>query len=149
MDGSSEHLQGELTTFLDALGTTGGIFRVPKVLALVGPTYESVDTEKPGSEQVVFPRTGTHLFFKNEVLTGVLIYVVDNGGQLPYPTPTGLVSGIAPGASREQVRAVMGEPRQGSQYMDLFMVDDKYVRFDYDGDSWASVSLLLPGQDSL
>ena len=145
----SEQLQGEVTTFLDAIGTPGGLFRVPKILALVGPTYESVDTQKPGSEQVVFPQTGTHLFFKNEVLIGALIYVVENEGHPPYPTPTKLVPGIEPGASREQVRAVMGEPRQGSQFMDLFMVDDKYVRFDYDGDSWASLSLLLPGQDSL
>lgn len=143
------HLHGDLTTFLDALGTPGGLFALIEVLGLIGPTYETVDVEDPGSEIIAFPHTGAMLFFRDTVLSGVLIHLRQNGHQAPYPEPAALVRGLGPTSGRDAVRALLGEPRQASRLMDLFMVGSSYVRFDYDDDGWASVTLLLAGQDPL
>jgi hypothetical protein len=62
-----------------------------------------------------------------------------------YPSLDLLISGLSLPSSREGVQGHFGKPERSSQYMDLYLVDDRHLRFDFESDVSTAVTVVQPG----
>lgn len=144
---ASGDVEGELRVVMDAVGLPLFSREHRALIALAGPAMESYDDVRNGEKWLyfVFPNSGVTLQFKEEVLVAALVELVGKDGAAAYPSPDLLVSGLSLPSSREGVQAHFGKPERSSQYMDLYLVDDRYLRFDFESDVSTAVTVVQPG----
>ncbi|KDA05261.1 hypothetical protein DC31_03970 [Microbacterium sp. CH12i] len=140
-------IDGELSAFLNALGKP---IHSPEHLALIvlaGPAMEVEEAEQDGAawEYHRFPKTGVILQFKNELLVGALVRLIADEDESAYPRPERLVTGCALPSSRAQIKEHFGTPHYASEDMDLYLVGERYVQFNYESDQTVDVTVLMPG----
>lgn len=207
-------IQGDVFTFLNALGAREGDPRLEHALAFVGGPHEVEVFDEGGvqGKYLVMTDRGVDFLLKDGVLTTVFVYATDTpdqgiyggweslvagvgsdassdavvqalgaplrstesfvryqvdpgfvqfdfdgdaliklraeDGKSGYPTPELLIAGLALPASRDTIGAHFGTPRQTSQQMDLYLVDDRYLRFDFDAELSTAVTVVLPGAEA-
>ncbi|WP_375000982.1 hypothetical protein [Aeromicrobium sp. CTD01-1L150] len=146
-----EPLTGEITTVLGALGQgiydEGGL----SLFGLAGATYE--DDEFPGELYRTFTPHGIAVQYEGDdsemLAQAVFVYLEARDGADPYPTPDGLIGGLPlSGASRDDVRAHLGEPERTADGFDAFAVDGRFLHVEYGTNgtvSMVTAMLELPG----
>lgn len=137
---------GEVTIFLRALGQPMFSPAHLGVIELVGPASESRDAVIDGVDWQYesSPRAGVLLQFTQEILVGALIRLVDDGSGV-YPSPDLLIDGLALPATRAAVGAFFGTPHKSRPDMDLYLVDEHYLRFDYADEVSTALTVIEPG----
>lgn len=137
---------GEVTAFIRALGQPMFSPAHLQLIELVGPASESRDEVVDGVDWQYedSPRSGVLLQFKHEILVGALIRLVDDGDGA-YPSPDLLIDGLALPATRAAVGAFFGTPHQSRPDMDLYLVDEHYLRFDYADEVSTALTVIEPG----
>lgn len=135
---------GEYLKFAEMVGQRGSLFSFTDLLVLAGPGYE--EEEHPTYDHVVFGRHGTHAFFLDEQLIGILIELSADGQPGTYARPDALVEGLRPGAGRDEVRALFGTPVISRDDMDMFdLPGDKRIRFDFEDGAWVMLNITAAG----
>jgi len=142
-------VDGEITVFLRAVGTPMFSPEHVAAIAQAGTAFESHDDERAGAqwEYDVFPSTGVTLQFKDEILVGALIALTGDDGPA-YPSPAALIDGLPLPSTRAEVSARLGAPRLSDGDIDLYLVADRYVRFDFDAGRTSAVTVVLPGAEA-
>ncbi|GGH47802.1 hypothetical protein [Microbacterium album] len=140
-------IAGEISVFLDALGTREGSLEVLNVIGLVGPRYERHRTERGGVEwqYLVFGPNGADLQFREGVLVGALLWIAAPDGGGSYPRPEALFEGLPLPASRGEVVAALGAPTQAEVAHALYRLDDRYLDVEFADDRVVSLSVMLRG----
>lgn len=130
-------LTGEIQAYLGALGMPPTDERLTAVLDLPGPTTDT-NTEKDAAGNVVFHlaarSSGTEFMFAAEQLVTVFIGVLPREAWGIYPRPDALIDGLPATASRDEVRAMFGEPVWQQDDADRFTVEGDCLQFQYRGD---------------
>ena len=130
-------LTGEIQAYLSALGMPPTDERLTAVLDLPGPTTDT-NTEKDAAGIVVFHlaarSSGTEFVFAAEQLVTVFIGVLPREAWGTYPRPDALIDGLTAAASRDEVRAMLGEPVWQKDDADRFRVERDYLQFQYRDD---------------
>jgi len=108
----------------------------PEVQAIVEGVDEPPERSTysgPPIEYLHYRSVGLSLMFERFQLDTVFVYVLDDDGFTPYGDPTGFIDGIDfATSSREDVRAVLGEPYRAEDF-DLFRIqDERVVHVTYD-----------------
>ncbi|WP_194421446.1 hypothetical protein [Microbacterium abyssi] len=142
-------VDGEAATFMRAVGTAMFSAEHMAVIELAGPAIETRDDIRDGVawQYDHFPNTGVTLQFKGEDLVGVLIRLRSDDGESTYPTPDLLIAGLPLPSSREAVTDRFGAPNLSSEQMDLYLVDDRYLRFEYEDGQNTALTVVLPGAE--
>lgn len=140
-------VDGEIASFIRAVGLPMFSREHVALMTLAGPAMETHEDVRGGANWAydIFPNSGVTLQFKEEVLVAALVEIVSKDGSAAYPSPDQLVSGLSLPSSREGVQAHFGKPERSSQYMDLYLVDDRYLRFDFESDVSTAVTVVQPG----
>lgn len=140
-------VDGDLATFMRAIGQPMFSPQHFDVIGITGPASDSRDEERDGVtwQYEDASRAGVLLQFRQEILVGALIRLRGDEGEPVYPAHDGLVAGLPLPASRAAIQERFGTPRRSSQHMDLYLVDDVYLRFDFEGDVSTSVAVVQPG----
>lgn len=140
-------VEGQAATFISAVGADMFSAEHMSIIVLAGPAIESRDDMRDGVawQYDHFPNTGVTIQFKGEELVGALIPLQPEDGRSAYPTPELLVTGLSLPASREAIAAHFGAPQRSSQHMDLYLVDDRYLRFDFEDGQSTALTVALPG----
>jgi hypothetical protein len=126
-------VQGEISVFMGAIGRAMFSPEHLAIIGLAGPANDSFDEERGGVlwQYEVSARTGVTLQFRQDILVGALITLLSEDGVPAYPTSGSLIDGLALPSSRQAVAGRLGAPRRSSELMDLYLVDDVYLRFDF------------------
>lgn len=100
----------------------------------MGPTYE--DEAFPGELYRTFPRAGAAVNYEHAVAgmiaQAVFVYLEERDGAEPYPTPDQLIDGLSlTSASREDIRARLGDPVRSAGGFDAFAVGGRYLHVEY------------------
>ena len=142
-------LAGDMVTIISAIGTGKTSPEHLRLIVLGGARMEIEEEERSGIpwESHYFGRSGMMLQFRDSVLVGALVCLVANesGGMAAYPRPNNLIDGFPPPWTRAQVLERVGTPERSSLYMELFLINDRYVRFEFDDDVCTEISFALPG----
>lgn len=140
-------VDGEIAAFVRAVGLPMFSREHVELMTLAGPAMETHEDARGGANWTydVFPKSGVTLQFKDEVLVGALIELVSKDGAAVYPSLDLLISGLSLPSSREGIQAHFGKPERSSQYMDLYLIDDRYLRFDFESDVSTAVTVVQPG----
>lgn len=139
-------IDGEAVTFMRAVGAAMFSAEHMAVIVLAGPAIESRDDTRDGVawQYDHFPNTGVTIQFKEEELVSALIPLQADDGGSAYPTPQLLITELALPASREAILSRFGTPNRSSQHMDLYLVDDRYLRFDFEAGQSTALTVVLP-----
>ena len=140
-------VDGEIAAFVRAVGLPMFSREHVEVMTLAGPSMETHEDARGGANWTydVFPSSGVTLQFKDEVLVGALIELVVKDGASVYPSLDLLISGLSLPSSRDDIQAHFGKPERSSQYMDLYLVGDRYLRFDFESGLSTAVTVVQPG----
>ena len=135
-------ITGEISQLIDAAGSAYGDPVMLDLVELFGPRLDSheIDAADGGGKLLVFDSGGVDLQYRDDALLAVLIHVRD-GDRRPYPRLDALVDGLAFPATREDVRAAVGEPHDSRSDLDLFSENGRHVMFNYEGDALATISI--------
>lgn len=127
-------ISGELTTMLGVLGLEQGDGGALDAMALVGMPSETSEFVEGGTTQLYLTArdSGTDFLFEDRRLTTVIIRTQPKAKYGAYPRPDALIDGLSGTASRDDVRDALGAPEWSSPAADRFLVDDRYVHFEYD-----------------
>ena len=119
------------------------------LVELFGPRLDSheIDAADGGGTLLVFDSGGGDLQYRDDALLAVLIHVRE-GDRRPYSRLDALVDGLAFPATREDVRAAVGEPHDSRSDLDLYEQQGTYVLFNYDGDALATISIVHVPHDT-
>lgn len=140
-------VSGEITTILGALDQ--GIFDEGglALLGLVGPTYE--DEEYPGDEMYrVFAPQGVTVIYEGkpgaQKASTVFVHMTPRKTAEAYPTPDQLFDGLTLStASRASVQEFLGEPAEVGGAFDIYRVGDRFLHFEYDGDTLKKITAMV------
>lgn len=138
---------GEISTILGALDEgifdTGGL----ALLGLVGPSYE--DEEYPDDEMYrTFAPQGVTVIYQGkpgaQKASAVFVYMTPQDGAVAYPTPDQLIEGLALStADRASVKEFLGEPADVGGAFDIYRVGDRFLHFEYDGDTLTTITAMV------
>lgn len=147
---STASVDGDVAIFMRAIGQPMFSPEHFAVIGLTGPATDSFDEERDGVpwQYENSTRTGVLLQFKQEILVGALIRLASADGEPTYPSADRLIVDLALPASRDAVGARFGTPRRSSQAMDLYLVDDAYLRFDFEGGQTSALTVVQPGTEA-
>jgi len=113
---------------------------------VLGPSEEEW-IERPNGERdriLHHGSTGSSLRLRDGALIVARLQVHDDG-QGAYPRPASIVEGISASTTRSEVRALLGTPRRESQFMDLYLYGEHYLRIDYVRGGVDSISMTIAG----
>lgn len=134
---------GEIALFLDAAGTGYGDKAMLDLIAALGTppdSHDIADDHGPGTF-LVFESAGVDVQYRDQVLTGVLIHVADDGRR-PYPRLDALVDRLSFPATRADVTAALGSPKNSLTDRDLYDERGRFVMFHYTGDTVTTISIV-------
>lgn len=142
-------VEGDIAVFMRAIGKPMFSPEHFAVIGLTGPATDSSDEERDGAawQYENSGRTGVVLQFKQEIMVGALIPLASSDGDPVYPSPDQLIDGLVLPAAREAVSAHFGTPRQSIQGTDLYLVDDTYLRFDFETGQSSAVTVVQRGAE--
>lgn len=127
-------ITGEIEAYLTALGMHPTDERLTAVLDLPGPTTDTNEEREAGGN-VVFHlaarSNGTEFMFSGEQLVAVFLGTQPREAWGVYPRPEALIDGLSGTASRDEVRALLGEPVWQKEDADRFEVDGDYLQLQY------------------
>lgn len=140
-------VEGEVAVFLRAVDSPMFSPEHLAVIGLTGPATESFDEQRDGVawQYEHSARSGVTLQFARDVMVAALIRLHSDEGESVYPSPDRLIAGLPLPSSRADVEAHFGKPRQSDDQMDLYLVDDRYLRFDFDADRSSALTIVMPG----
>ena len=102
--------------------------RVQATVAGYGEEPERASFTGPTIDFVKYMRSGVSLRFTAGRLSSVFVYALDDDGFTPYADATGFIDGVdLASSSRDDVRAVLGEPYRSEESFDLFRIQDQRV----------------------
>lgn len=141
---AAPHVAGELTVFMNAVGSAIYSPEHLAVTVLAGPAMETHEDQRADATWVYqeFPKTGVTLQFKNDLLAGALVLLA---GPNAYPTPDRLIDGVPLPSSRESIETALGTPRMESDNQAFYLLGDKYVAFDFEAGLSTVVTVIEPG----
>ena len=147
---STTSIEGDIAVFMRAIGEPMFSPEHFAVIGLTGPATESTDEERDGVrwQHENSARTGVVLQFKQEIMVGALIRLVSPEGDPTYPSPDQLIDGLVLPASRQAVAEHFGMPRRSIQRADLYLVDDAYLRFDFEAGQSSAVTVIQPDAEA-
>ena len=138
----SSPIAGEISLFLDAVGSSYGDTVMVDLVAALGPFDSHDTTDDQGSGTfLVFDSAGVDVQYRDEVLIGVLIHVADEGRR-HYARLGTLVDGLALPATRAEVPAALGSPRTSLDDRDIYIERGRHVMFHYTGDATTTISIV-------
>lgn len=143
----SVEVSGEITTILDALDQ--GVFDPGGLglLGLVGPTYE--DEHYPEDRMYrTFAPQGVSVLYEGtpdaQKASNVFVYITPQDGAAAYRTPDRLIDGLAlSSADRSAVVDFFGEPADSGGAFDIFRAGERFLHFEYDGDTLTLVTAMV------
>jgi hypothetical protein len=128
---------GEIVAYLGALGMHPSDERLTAVLDLPGATTDT-STEADAEGHVVFRLAarsgGTEFLFAGERLVAVFIGLLPREPWGTYPRPDALIAGLSSGSTRDDARALLGEPAWQSEDADRFREGEDYLQLQYRGE---------------
>lgn len=139
--------EDDLMIFLRAVGTTS---YSPEHLAAVvhaGPAMESEKAVHAGATWIYqsFPKSGVLFQFKNELAVRVSIELHSSDESPAYRWLDRLIPALPLPASRESIQAHFGEPFQSNEHMDLYYIEDRYLRFYFEKGQSTGITITQPG----
>lgn len=138
---------GDLAVFIAAVGTPMLSSEHQQALVLGGARMEIEEDQISGAagETHYFELTGLLLRFRNKVMVGALVRLTENlsGSLAAYPWPERLITGLSVPWSRNAIRERLGDPVDSNPDEELFILDNRYVRFAFKGTSCAEVSIAM------
>lgn len=136
---------GELSAFIQAVGHDMYSPDHQKIIALAGPEMEIDEDERNGmkAQYQYFTNSGVTLQFKMGLLVVAMIELVSDDGNSYYHSSEKLINDLPLPASRDDVRIRFGKPNKSEEKMDLFIINNRYVRFDFADDKSTNVTVIL------
>lgn len=130
-------ITGEIQAYLGALGMRPDDQRLPAVLDLPGPTTDTNEEREAGGN-VVFHlaarSSGTEFMFSGERLVAVFLGTQPREAWGVHPRPDALIDGLSGTATRDEARALLGEPVWQSDVADRFAAGPDYLQLQYADD---------------
>jgi len=126
-------IDGEITTFIAALGHGTESPEVAKAFALAEPDVLGKPIRQDGHlyEQRFAQAAGVSYKFKDDALIRVVVYFVPLRGFTPYARPDEVLIGMSPSSKPEQVRGILGTPVESDEYADDFAMEKGIVFVEY------------------
>jgi len=142
-------IEGDLATFISAVGCAMYSPEHLAAIVLAGPAMEIDEDIHKGtqSQYQYFSNNGVTLQFKGGTLVVAMIELRADDGNSVYSWPERLITGLPLPKSREAVRVHLGKPSSSHETMDLFVIDGRYVRIDFEDDETTTVTILVKGVD--
>lgn len=140
-------LKGDVETFLEALGApTAHPEALGRAIGLVGPglEIETFEQHDVANQHWHFRRTGSGFLMHDGDIVAIVLPVVRDEGPV-YDAVDTLIDGVDLSGDRASIVAAIGAPTRSSQRMDLWRLDGRYLRLDFDGDRLTDVSTALSG----
>ena len=141
-------LTGEITRFIEVVGSREGVRASAEIIADFGPRIDSHPLEDEHGSGVFVALTdgGVDLQYRNDTVEGALIHTSDRE-RTPYPRLGALVEGLAFPATRVDVRDALGAAETPRADIDLYHAQGRRVLFNYTGDELTTISIVhLPAR---
>ena len=141
-------LTGEITRFIEVVGSREGVRASAEIIADFGPRIDSHPLEDEHGSGVFVALTdgGVDLQYRNDTVEGALIHTSDRE-RTPYPRLGALVEGLAFPATRADVRDALGAAETPRADIDLYHAQGRRVLFNYTGDELTTISIVhLPAR---
>lgn len=115
-------IDGEITTFIAALGHGTESEEVARAFALAAPDELERPTRQGGHtyEQRFARKAGVSYKFKDGELIRVVIYFVPKRRYTPYARPDEVLVGMTPSSKPERMREILGTPSVSNELGDHF-----------------------------
>lgn len=129
-------ISGRITTLLDALGEKPGAPAVEAASALFGDITEQRLDPKGGVLKkdwltYEFRDAGTMFSFGDDELCKIVVRVRPETGWAAYPAADALIDGVSSTTTREQLLALLGEPKKARRDSDMWQVGRRYLNVGY------------------
>lgn len=136
---------GDLFAFIQAVGHDMYSPYHQKIIELAGPEMEIDEDERNGmkAQYQYFNENGVTLQFKMGLLVVAMIEITPDSGYSHYRSSGKLITDLSLPASRDDVRIRFGKPHESEENTDLFIVNNRYVRFDFADDKSTNVTVIL------
>lgn len=137
-------IQGDVTTFLAALGASEGDARLERALALVGGDYdvEVYDDDDVQSKYLIMADRGADFLLKDGSLSTVFFYAVESADEHVYVGEATLIDGVSFAMSRDELFEQIGQPKRATAGYAIYAVGEGFVQFDFDKDSIKQVNVM-------
>ncbi|GAB2558277.1 hypothetical protein GCM10027033_14370 [Leucobacter ruminantium] len=139
---------GELPTLIAALGHGADDAEAQAALALFGPPFERSQYPVGAVTRTYYVAERKHaeLIFEDGVLEDVRIWVRGSDERGAYARPEGLIDGVGPDTTREQILERFGTPEWSNAHADRFWTAEDapnrvFVRFEYVDGQVSDISL--------
>ena len=136
-------LHGEITTYLDAIGTEDGSEAMITAMELVGTTFTIAEFTSLGmyEKYLEFTKGGVEFLVIDGVVDTIFFQLVDATGGAAYRDPDALIPGLRHGMSRAAVIELLGEPVYNERKYLLYGVGEKFLNVQLEGDQVDSFSV--------
>lgn len=140
---ASAPLTGEITRFIEVVGSRDGVRASAEIIADFGPRIDSHPLEDEHGSGVFVALTdgGVDLQYRNDTVIGALTHTSDRE-RTPYPRLDALVEGLAFPATRANVRNALGAAETPREDIDLYRAQGRHVLFNYTGDELTTISIV-------
>ena len=137
-------LTGEITRFIEIVGSREGVRASAEIIADFGPHIDSHPLEDEHGSGVFVALTdgGVDLQYRNDTVEGALIHTSDRE-RTPYPRLGALVEGLAFPATRVDVRDALGAAETPRADIDLYHAQGRHVLFSYTSDELTTISIVV------
>ncbi|MDU8925681.1 hypothetical protein RYD26_12405 [Pasteurellaceae bacterium LIM206] len=131
-------LNGEINTFLNALGCKQGDIKILDVITLIASDFEIEDVKYEGVSNVYFHffKSGVDFTFDLindcEILSGIFIYVKDVNGYSSYPFLKEFIHGLYNGIKKEVIIELLGEEKYSGKNWIKYSCNNNYIHFEFD-----------------
>jgi len=137
-------LTGEITRFIEIVGSREGVRASAEIIADFGPRIDShpLEDERGSGVFVALPDGGVDLQYRNDTVIGALIHTSDRE-RTPYPRLDALVEGLTFPATRTDVRVALGGAGTPREDIDLYDAQGRHVLFSYTSDELTTISIVV------
>lgn len=148
---TSPKLTGTITTFLTALNHPELDEEVQTVISVLGESYETETYNDTGVEEKYLsaPEQGVELLLDDGILNTIFIYATPTDENEVFSDWEGLIDGLNEDSTREEIRAIVGDPVKTATLYDLYQVEDRFIHFQFDESSQHLNKLTLMAKDPL
>lgn len=138
-------MRGQLRTIADALDHSIPDPEIMDALVVAGlpSTRSDFDLGATKLSYLTSEDASTEFMFEKGVLQTVFIFTQPDDEHGAYPEPDALIEGLSGTATRDEVRAMFGEPEWSVAVADRFHVEDRlFIRFGYRDDRTTKITVM-------
>lgn len=137
-------IQGDVFTFLGALGALEGDVLLQEALTIVGGDVETEVFIEDDVElkYLIMAGRGVTFLLEDGVVTTVFIYALDTDSQSAYLSWDTLVLGVNRASSPADIQSVLGTPVKATHELVRYDTGSSFVQFEFKGDQLKLLAMM-------